>query len=136
MLILHGDNQPASRQYFLDHKTTYKSTHQLIELAGDTLTIAELTPLLQTNSLWGQANSIFMTTVFSSRPSDRKKQLVAFLHQQPATTLVTIWEPQDVSPALKTFPSSTIKKFDLPKHIFTFLDTLSVSTLHQALATT
>lgn len=134
MIILHGDNQIASRQFYLDAKSrAVASGRTIVELVGSTLDQADMTAHLQTSSLWGQTASLFVDNFFTSRPSDRKKQLTAFFLSQVQSD-ITIWENQDVSASLKSFPPSVSKKFDLPKHIFTFLDTLSLVSLQLALS--
>lgn len=134
MLIFHGDNQVASRQDFLKVKdAALKSGKQIINLSGGKLTLSELASSVETVSLLGSVNAVFVDDFFSRRQSNEKKEIVSYL--QSSLGDIFLWESKDQSAQLKSFSPTVIKKFDLPKYIFQFLDTLSLSTLHLALST-
>jgi len=128
MLILHGDNQVASRQALL----TAKGGKSTLEFMGSSQTPDQLVNATETNSLFGQANTVVIEGLFSQRPSANKKAIVEYLETHPEADII-IWEGKDVTSQLKNFKS--VQKFDLPKHIFKFLDAPSLSTLHLALST-
>ncbi len=136
MLILHGDHQTASRNQLLASKReAVQKDQQIIELSGQDLTLDQLSQAVDTVSLFGQTNSVFIEQLFSTRPSNAKKAIIAYLKSHTSGDIV-VWEPKDVSAQLKDFPGSLIRQFDLPRHIFKFLDHPSLSTLHLALTTT
>lgn len=128
MQILHGDNQVASRQKLLD----LKKDKSVIEFLGSDLVLETLSNVVATKSLFGQANTIIIEGLFSLRNSALKKDLVSYLLNHLASEVI-IWEGKDVSAQVKDF--SQVQKFDLPKHIFAFLDSPSLSTFHLALST-
>lgn len=132
MQIIHGDNQIASReQFLLARQTAQKQGLNIVEFSGDSLTLSDLTQAVESKSLFGSANAVFIENLFSSRPSNAKKQIIAYLLKKAQENIV-IWEAKDVSAQVKDMPS---KRFDLPKHIFTFLDNPNLSTFHSALGT-
>ncbi|MEK7155049.1 MAG: hypothetical protein AAB697_02890 [Patescibacteria group bacterium] len=128
MLILHGDNQVASRQKL----TELKKNASVLEFLGSDLTLETLANVMATKSLFGQANTIVIEGLFSQRTSNLKKELIAYLlaHQ---TSDVIVWEGKDVTAQVKDF--SQVQKFDLPKFIFNFLDRPTIAGLHQVLQT-
>ena len=131
MLILHGENQVESRQNLLSVKQA-KST---LELSGSSLTLDQLVQSVETNSLFGQANTVVIESVFSQRASASKKKIIDYLEKSSSKDII-IWEPKDVTSQLKGFDQKLVKKFDFPKHIFKFLDFPSLSALHLALSIT
>ena len=140
MTILHGDNQIASREAYLTAKQqAQKQGLNIVDLSGDTLTLPDLTQAVESKSLFGSANAVFIENLFSRRPSNDKKQIVDYLLKLVSPLrlrgdqgVICIWEPKDVSTQIKETPS---QRFDLPKHIFAFLDNPNLSTLHLALST-
>ena len=122
MLILHGDNQVASRQALL----TAKEGKQILEFSGSDITVNQLHHAVSTNSLFGQTNTIVIERAFA------KKDTADYLVQNQEADII-IWEPKDVSAKVKDFKN--VQKFDLSKHIFLFLDSPSLSSLHLALST-
>lgn len=133
MIIIHGDNEIASRNLFLAHKDqAVKSGKQLVILSGSSLTLPQIVTSSQSQSLFGSTNIVFVEGFFTRRPSNDKKTLTEYLLTH-STADVVLWESQDVTPALKSFPPEVIKKFDLPKHIFHFIDNWTISAFTAAL---
>ena len=140
MQIIHGENQVSSREAYSNAKQqAQKQGLNIVEFAGDSLTISNLTQAVESKSLFGSANVVFIENIFSRRPSNEKKQIVDYLlklisplESRGDQGALCIWEPKDVSTQLKEIPSH---RFDLPKHIFAFLDNPNVSTFHLALGT-
>ena len=132
MTILHGDNQIASRNQFLTAKQeAAKHGLNIVDLSGDNLQVEQLIQATESKSLFGSANAVFIENLFSSRPSATKKQIIEYLIKC-SNKQILIWESKDVSTQLKDMPSL---RFDLPKHIFKFLDDPSLSTFHLSLST-
>ncbi len=128
MIILHGDNQVASRQALL----TAKEGRPLLEFMGSDLTLEQLVNAVETNSLFGQANTVVIEGIFSQRPSTNKKSIIAYLEAHQEANII-LWESKDVTSQLKNFKPAP--KYDLPKYIFNFLDRPTISGLHQVLQT-
>lgn len=129
MIILHGDNQVASRQAL----STIKLGKSILEFMGSDLSLDGLINAVETNSLFGQANTVIIEGIFSQRVSTNKKLIAEYLETHQNSDII-IWEPKDVSSQIKNYKN--IQKFDLPKHIFDFLDNPTLSTFHLALNTT
>jgi len=130
MQIFHGDNQIASRERFLATKqAAIKQGLNIVELSGDQINLPDLTQAVESKSLFGSANSVFIESLFSSRPSNAKKQIIGYLLNKTGENMV-IWEPKDVSAQVKDLPST---KFDLPKYIFNFLDNPALESFHKCL---
>ena len=113
MLIIHGEDSVASRNYFLS------LPHTTI-LDGQQITIDDLYTALNNTSLLGETTTIFVENLFSKKP------LVAFLQTNIQADIV-VWEKKTVTTDLPN------KRFDLPKYIFKFLDNPSVELLHLCL---
>ena len=133
MLIIHGEHQTASRQFFLDQKIMCaKKGQQISSLSGADLDLPTLRTISNTVSLFGTSNAVFIEGFFSRRPSNDKKAIIEYLTSVPESN-VFLWDSKDISSQLKSFPSNTIKSFDLPKYIFKFLDHPDLESLHLCL---
>jgi len=123
MIVLHGDNQVASRSALL----AAKEGKSILEFMGSDLSLNQLVNAVETNSLFGQANTVVIERAFT------KKEIAEYLAKNQDKDII-IWEPKDVSAKVKDFKN--VQKFDLPKYIFKFLDAPSLSTLRLALSAT
>lgn len=136
MTIIHGDKQVASRDKYLELKlAAAKQGLNIIEFSctgGDPPTLTDLIQSVESKSLFGSANAVFIDSLFSSRPSTLKKELIKYIESNQEKNIV-IWEPKDVTSQLKAISSKLIAKFDLPKHIFAFLDNPSLESFQQVL---
>ena len=128
MLIIHGENQIASRQAFL----VEKQNKQVINLSGEDSILSDIISSTSGQSLFGGEINLFVENIFSSRPSSRKTEIIDYLSKHTDLNII-IWESKDVSAQLKSFPANIIQKFDLPKVIFAFMDHPTVGLLHQCL---
>ena len=133
MIILHGDNQVASRQ----HLTTLKQAatklgKQITELAGE-VSLELLMPAAESNSLFGSSNLVVIENLFSGRPSNDRKAVISYLLAKSGD--VVVWEGKDVSGKIKDVDPQSTRRFDLPKYVFKFLDNLSITSLQLALST-
>jgi len=130
MLILHGDNQIASRERFLAaRQEAQKQGLNVVELSGDQINLPGLTQAVESKSLFGSANAVFIEGLFSSRPSNAKKQIIGYLSKKLNENII-IWESKDVTAQVKDLPST---KFDLPKYIFNFLDNPTLESFRKCL---
>ena len=128
MVILHGDNQIASRDFLLSSKIG----KQVLEFFGNNLNQDQINLGINTQSLFGQIYTVVIEGIFSQRPSVNKKAIIEYLESHQDADII-IWEGKDVTTQLKNFKS--VQKFDLPKYIFSFLDQPSVPGLRQVLQT-
>jgi hypothetical protein len=135
MLVIHGKNQVASREQFISlKKQEILKNKQILELSGSAITLSQLKLLIQSGTLFGDSASIFIQDFFSARSSGEKKLIISFLLTKPETSIY-FWDGKDVSDQLKDFSAKLILKFDLPRSVFNFLDTLSISDLYLSLKT-
>ncbi|KKU96026.1 MAG: hypothetical protein UY27_C0005G0003 [Candidatus Gottesmanbacteria bacterium GW2011_GWA1_48_13] len=128
MLILHGANQVASRSAFL----IAKEGKPILQFMGSDLTLDQLVNAVETNSLFGQVNTVVIEGIFSQRPSTNKKAILDYFESHQDADII-IWESKDVTSQVKNFKN--VQKFDLPKYIFAFLDNPTVLGLQQVLQT-
>jgi hypothetical protein len=136
MLIIHGDDQVASRQFLLETKQAEVIKGlEIIQLDGDNLTLSDLYQYVDTKNLLGETNCIAIEGFFSRRPSAEKKKITEQLVKWSTENLI-FWDGKDIGVQQKEFDSKIIKKFDSPKHIWKFLDTLALSDLELALENT
>lgn len=136
MLIIHGEDQISSRQYFLDQKKKYLPSHyQLTELTDEDFTFDHFFHLSNSASLFGQKPVIIIEKLFSSRPNSQKNQIVDYLISHPDNSTM-VWEDRDISSKIKGLSPSLVKNFSFPKTIWTFLDNISVKNYYQALIST
>ena len=137
MRILHGENIVASRAVYLGIKETApKKGLQPQTWDGQEITLADLATAVNSVSLLGGVNALFIENFFSLRKTGAvKKDVTAFLleHSDSETYL---WESKDVSTQLRDFPPQIITLFKLPTQIFQFLDTFSPSLLPPVLENT
>jgi DNA polymerase III delta subunit len=136
MTIIHGDHQVASRSQLLILKqAAVESGKQVVEFSGGSLTLPELVNAAESVSLFGNANVVIIQDLFTRRQGIEKKVILEYLAAHPQSNII-IWESKDVSSQLKQFSPSSVKKFDLPKYLFKFLEDFSLAGLHQAAETT
>src|SRR3989344_5876880 len=134
MLIIHGSNLIASRQYFLDLKRQAETSgKQPISLPAQTFSLADLITALSSLSLLGNEPAVFIEDFFSRKPGREKKNIIDHLLNKPDLDL-WFWEGKDQTLLLKNFPPQTVTRFDLPKYIFQFLDHPTLDSLKPALA--
>ncbi len=126
MLILHGDNQITSREALNSLKKD--------ALVINNLSLDIIRQAVESKSLFNDIKQIVIENIFSSRPSNSKKQIIEYLLANQKENIL-IWESKDVTTQLKEFSPQIIKSFVLPKYIFNFLDRPTIPGLHQVLQT-
>lgn len=122
MLIIHGENQIASREYFLELRT--KNPGDILD--GDIMTLVELRALLESTSLFGETQHIYIENLYSRRPSNAKKEIIEFLESANPANLV-IWEHKAVTTKAEN------KNFEMPKYLFAFWNKPTLKNFHLAL---
>ena len=134
MIIIHGENQIASRQHFLSQKESAETQGlNIVDFAGESLLLSDLIQATESSSLFGTVNLVFIEGFFSRRPSNDKKRIVEYFISKNQNTNLFLWDAKDISAQIKDFSPNTIKRFDLPKYIFSFLDDLDLSTFRKCL---
>ncbi len=134
MIILHGENQVATREQLTTlRQAGVKQGKQLVELGSD-ITMGQLISAVESNSLFGSSHLVVVENVFSGRPSNERKLVMEYLLAHSAADIL-VWEGKDVSAKLKDFGSQLVRRFDLPKYVFKFLDDLSLGNLQLSLQT-
>lgn len=133
MTIVHGDNQIASRQFFISLKDqAHHAGRQVVDLPGESVTLEQLTTASESASLLGTTNAVFVEGFFTRRPSADKKAVIVYLAAHSQSD-ISLWDGKDVTAQIKGFPVSQVKKFDLPHSLWQFLDTFSVDAFHRSL---
>lgn len=122
MQIIHGEDQIASRQYFLERRTQKPGDI----LDGDEMTLSDLQSRLEAISLFGETQNIYIENLYSRRPSNEKKTIIDYLESKKPENLV-IWERKSV------VTNGDNRKFDLPKHLSAFWNKPDIESFHLAL---
>jgi len=127
-IILHGDNQVASRQKLNELITAQKSAgvEEIIRLDGAKIDQNQLVQEAASTSLFGSNRLVVIESLFSRVKSQQKKALLQYLHQSMSDLPeIIIWEPKALTKTdLKSFTSVQIQEFKLTKTLFSFLDSL------------
>lgn len=122
MIVIHGENQIASREYFLEKRS--KSPGDVLD--GDTLMFSELKSKLKAVSLFGETQNIYIENLYSRRPSNEKRVIIEYLEEINPPNLI-IWERKAVT------TKSENKNFEMPKYLFAFWNKPSIKSFHLAL---
>lgn len=128
MLIFFGEDQVKSRQAFLSEK----QNHNITNLPEEGSTLSDVISATSNISLFGEKTFLCVEGLFSERSSQRKTDIIEYLQSHPELD-VLVWEGKDVSVQVKNFRADVLRKFDLPRHIFSFMDNPSVELLRLCL---
>jgi len=139
MLIIHGDNQVASRNRLKALLESFKG--EIIRLEGKLLDLAALKQGIESKSLFGQAKLIVIENLFSLRKSLIKEKILEYLKKEMPSNLI-LWEGIKIDGrSLPAFSKAKIEKYEIGKTIFRFLDSLTpenpknlIQLYHQALS--
>ena len=142
--LFHGEDTAKSRLLLRAQITQdIAGGAEIRELAGDKLTIAELSSLLATANLFG-SESLVIENLFSRLRSKEKDACIQLLVSYASTKNILFWEKKELTKAVLT---------KLPKHwkislskppaiLFNFLDSIypgnasnALSLFHQLVAT-
>jgi len=127
-IILHGDNQVASRQKLNELIKAQKSAgiDDIVRLDGAKIDQNQLVQEAASVGLFGPNRLVVIEGLFSRPKSQQKKTLLEYLHHS-LTILppLIVWEPKTLTKTVvKNFTSVQIQEFKLTKTLFTFLDSL------------
>jgi len=141
MIILHGENNIASRQKLQDLIASFdqKKAGEVLRLEGNNLSLINLKEALSPFSLIGGNNLVVIDNLFGGRKSKAKDKLIDFLKKEKPENLI-IWENKKIDGRTIAAFKTQVLKFDLPIIIFRFLDSLlpgnnrsSLGLFHQCL---
>ncbi len=123
--VLHGGNTVLSRQLLPQGK-------EVVRLSASELTHENLTQALEGQSLFGGQQPVVIEGLLSQRPSKTKDELVSIVASHPEAEVV-LWEGKSVTAAnIKKLKPAKVQEFKIPMLVFKFLDSFSLTDLHQA----
>ncbi|MDE2589159.1 MAG: hypothetical protein KGL95_05795, partial [Patescibacteria group bacterium] len=97
-----------------------------ISFDGVSVTLPLLTQALEGQSLFADSAQIFIEEFYSKRKASKETEAIAdYLTKQGKNNEIVIWESKEVTPKqVSTFAKAEVKKFDIPKEVFAFLDSV------------
>ncbi len=143
MILLHGDNEPASRKELNRLLDSARLQGKRVErIDGLTTTKALLEIVIGSDSLFGDDRVVVVENILSGPQSKRKQELMEYLSSSTAELI--LWEKKTVTATtLKKLPGVKPQEFKISNQLFVWLDNLSpqpntkkqqLSLLHQILA--
>lgn len=139
--LIHGENIAISRKHFIELRD---NTSDALTIDGSSLTQLTLAQALQGQGLFAEQKDIFIEEFLTKRKQSKETDvLIAYIFAHQKDHNITFWESKDLTMRqLKMFSQSSVRKFDFPKILFTFLDALypgntkqMLSLLHQTIQT-
>lgn len=126
-VLLHGENTEQSRAEFVRLKEQC-SNSDIRDFTGKQLDETSLVQAVASDSLFGTDTSIFIENLFS--PLGKKVKTAAqyadIIKNANKTFIIVLWESKGLGKETIHFlePDVSIRLFDYPKIIFTFLDSI------------
>ena len=123
ILLIHGDNQSASREHLHQQIQRAKSKdYEIIKLKGKTLTPNQLITNAESDSMF-KSHKLLIIENFFSRPRSKEKQnIIDYLKKTKDLPHLIFWEPKPLPSSFLRTPGVQVKLFKLPATIFKFLD--------------
>lgn len=131
IIVLHGDNQVASREKFIVlREDAIKKGFNVVNLDGKATDTSKIDLYSQTTTLLGQGTAVFIEDFFTNKKVKNKEQSFT-----PGGEVV-FWEPREVTKSeLAKFPESwKVEYFPIPKLIFKFLDSINFKNQKETIA--
>jgi len=135
-LLLHGDHIEASRQEYIRLKTSHVGK-EIRELNGKEINETLLTQAVESSSLFGDQTVVCVENLFS--PLGKKAKTARgyadiIKHADTASTII-FWEPKAIGKEILGMlePDVSIRLFDFPKIIFSFLDSIRPNNTKQTI---
>jgi uncharacterized protein len=121
--IIHGTNTALSRKQFIDLRQSFTNP---VSFDGASVTLSQLTQSLEGQSLFDDSTQLFVEEFFSKRKASKETEvLTSYLTKQGEQNTIVVWESKELTPKqISAFGKPEVKKFDIPKEVFTFLDSL------------
>ena len=122
--IIHGENLKESRNYFWEIRQKAKNP---ISLMGENINLFDLMQLLNNGGFFEDVKQIFIENIFSLKKKEEKEKIIELLLKKEKENEIVFFESKEITPAnLKIFKNASVKKFDIPKIIFAFLDLIGI----------
>lgn len=122
IIILHGDNQVASRNWLSQFKDTFeKKGLQAIFIDGKSVNLEQINQAANTNSLLGEERLVVVDAFFVN------KKITKDLVSHVVSGNIVFWEPRELSKTiLNSFPKNwRVENFPIPQVTFKLLDALT-----------
>lgn len=121
ILIIHGDDVLASRNYFVELK---KNTLSPLSFDAVGLTLTDLKQVFEGGGLFSDERNIFIENFFS----EINEELLEYLEKVQKSGNIVIWEEKELTKKqLGELPKAGVKLFKVPAEIFAFLDSIQPS---------
>lgn len=121
--IIHGNDTAASRAFYIENRQKIADP-EIFE--GEKLNFDVLFQALEGNSLFETEKHIFIENFFASNKTNSSefKKIVDYLNSKKDINLF-FWEGKELTKAQSlALKNSTVKAFNYPQLLFTFLDEL------------
>jgi DNA polymerase III delta subunit len=121
ILLIHGDDLEASRNFYFEEKNKLGET---IMLNGDGLTLDVLFQNAENKSLFGSEQTLLIENFFTKNKSIaiETKKIVEYINSNKDLSII-FWESTELSKASQALlKTATVKTFSFPQILFTFLD--------------
>ncbi len=135
-IVLHGDNNVASRIALNEHIAQIKKTgdEEIIRLDGEKLDLTELKQALESQSLFGSERLVVIENLLSRQRSKTKDALLDYVGSQEYITQLILWEKKQATAAqLKKIKNIKQTLFKISPKIFKFLDSIAPNNTKQML---
>lgn len=139
LVILHGDDTATSRSYFI---TAKKKSSAPVTLEADQVTLTDLTQILTSGGLFGEAKDIFIESLLTKKKKSVELTAILALLNENASANIYLWEGKELDKkTLSQLKNAKPQLFKLPQSLFQFLDSIkpqnpnSLKLFHQTLET-
>jgi DNA polymerase III delta subunit len=124
LTIIHGDDTVSSRKILNEERVKEVDT-EVIRLDGNKITLAELTVLSQTSSLFESKRVIIIENLLAGAASKQKEAIFSYLAKLTSPTII-IWEKEEIGKSIlnKYFSKAKIITCQPPALIFKFVENL------------
>lgn len=120
IIVIHGENIKESRNYFFNAKNAAKNP---LIFDGTTVTLTDLVQAIEGQGLFVDQSEIFIEELLSKRkPGKELESILSYLNQHHTSHKISLWESKQVTSIPRG--EMEVKRFDLPKTLFAFLDAL------------
>lgn len=120
--IVHGDDIASSRRYFVEQKNKEKNP---IVFDGEKITPSDILQVLDGGSLFSENKLLFIEDFFSKKKPGKEFDDIVSQIQNLSDSQVFFWEGKLLTKRfINLFKNCEIKLFNIPKDIFTFLDSI------------
>lgn len=134
LTLIHGDDIAKSREALLQEKSVHENS-EFITLAGNTMTMTDLVLSCETTSLFTQNKCIVIENLLKGGKG-ANKQILEYIKSDKCIYPIIIWEDRklEANSLRRSFPGARVIVCNYPASLFTFLDSLGISTPQQLLS--